>query len=64
VLVARGPASQPAPADLVVRNGRIVTVDAAVPEAQALASKDGKIVAVGSNADIAKYIGSSTQVID
>ncbi len=53
-----------APADLGLRNGRIVTVDDKVPEAEALASAGGKIVFVGSNADIAKYIGASTNVID
>jgi predicted amidohydrolase YtcJ len=52
------------PADLVIRNGRIVTLDDRTPEAQALASRGGRIVAVGSNADIAKYVSQSTQVID
>jgi predicted amidohydrolase YtcJ len=52
------------PADLVLRNGRIVTVDDTLPEGQALAARGGKIVAIGSNAEIAKYVGSSTQVID
>jgi hypothetical protein len=57
---------QPPPqaADLVLRGGRIVTVDDRVPEAQALASRGGKIVFVGSNADVARYVGSGTQVID
>src|SRR4051812_43019467 len=52
------------PAELVLRNGRIVTVDARLPEAQAMAASGGKIVAIGSNADIARYVGASTQVID
>jgi hypothetical protein len=52
------------PADLVLRGGRIVTLDDSAPEAQALAARDGKIVAVGSNADMAGYVGSSTQVIE
>jgi predicted amidohydrolase YtcJ len=52
------------PADLVLRNGRIVTLDAATPEAQALAARGGRIVAVGSTAEIQRYIGASTQVID
>ena len=52
------------PADLVLRNGRIVTLDAKAPEGQALAARAGKVVAVGSNADIQKYVGRSTQVID
>ena len=54
----------PEPADLVLRGGRIVTLDARVPEAQALAARRGAIVAVGSNADIAKYVGPATQVIE
>jgi predicted amidohydrolase YtcJ len=57
-------APQVAPADLVLRNGRIVTVDDRAPEAQALAARGGKIVAIGSSADIAPYVGPSTQVID
>src|SRR5213596_2894382 len=51
-------------ADLVLRGGRIVTLDDNAPEVQALAARDGRIVALGSNADIAAYVGSSTQVID
>jgi predicted amidohydrolase YtcJ len=59
------PAAQAtSPADLVLRNGRILTVDDELPEAQALAARGGKIVAIGSNADIAKHVGASTQVID
>ena len=57
-------AAQTPPADLVLRNGRIVTVDDRVPEAQAVAARAGKIVAVGTNADIARYVGASTRVID
>ncbi len=51
-------------ADLVLRNGNIVTMDDANPEAQALAAKDGRIVALGSDSDIEQYIGSDTEVID
>lgn len=51
-------------ADLVLRNGKIVTLDPAHPQAQALAITTGKIVAVGSNAQIASQIQSSTKVID
>jgi predicted amidohydrolase YtcJ len=51
-------------ADLVLRNGRILTLDAALPEAQALAARNGAIVAVGSNADMDRFVGSNTQVID
>ena len=60
----QAPRPQTAPADLVLRGGRIVTLDDRTPEAQALAASGGKIVAVGSNADIAAYVGPSTQVIE
>jgi predicted amidohydrolase YtcJ len=56
--------SQPAPADLVLRNGKVVTVDAARPEAAAIAIRAGRIAAVGSNDEIAAYVGPSTEVID
>ncbi|MGH8242053.1 MAG: amidohydrolase [Steroidobacteraceae bacterium] len=51
-------------ADLVLRNGRIVTVDPQQPEAQALAVVGDRIVAVGSDAQIAAYVGKRTNVID
>jgi predicted amidohydrolase YtcJ len=60
----RGGGAAPAPADLVLRGGKIVTVDDKVPEAQALAVTGDTIAAVGSDADIARYIGPSTHVID
>jgi predicted amidohydrolase YtcJ len=52
------------PATLVLRNGRIVTVDQARPEAQALAVRGTTIAAVGSEADINPYIGQATRVVD
>ncbi len=51
-------------ADLVLRNGKIVTLDAAKPQAEAIAITAGKIVAVGSNAQIAREIQPTTKVID
>ena len=59
-----GTVPQVTPAALVLQNGRIVTVDDTVPEAQALASAGGRIVFVGSDAEVAKYVGASTKVID
>jgi predicted amidohydrolase YtcJ len=58
--------AQPAqtPATLVLRNGKVVTVDAAIPEAQAIAIRGDRIAAVGSNESIQPLIGPSTQVID
>jgi hypothetical protein len=56
--------SQKGTADLVLTNGKIVTVDKKIPEAQALAAKDGVIIAVGSNKNIERYITEETKVID
>jgi predicted amidohydrolase YtcJ len=55
---------QVAPADLVLRGGKIVTLDPARPEVQALAARGGAVVAIGSAQEIAPYIGPSTEVID
>jgi predicted amidohydrolase YtcJ len=51
-------------ADLVLRNGHVVTMDTAQPEAEAVAVRGHRILAVGSDAEIERYIGSSTEVID
>jgi hypothetical protein len=57
--------SQQSPsADLVVLHGRVWTVDAAHPQAEALAIHGSRIIAVGSDADIAKWIGPGTKQID
>jgi predicted amidohydrolase YtcJ len=52
------------PADLVLRNGRLVTVERDTPEVQALAARGGKIVALGANEQVQSWIGSATRVID
>ena len=54
----------PQPADLVLRGGRIITLDERTPTAQALAARNGAIVFVGTDAAVAAYVGQSTQVID
>src|ERR1700759_3919391 len=51
-------------ADLVLNNGNIITIKQKGDRAQAIAIKDHTILAVGSNDDIKKYIGSDTKVID
>lgn len=51
-------------ADLVLRNARIRTGDDARPWARALAVRDGRIVAVGSDADAAAHAGPATAVVD
>ncbi|MEW9570778.1 amidohydrolase [Rhodanobacter sp. Si-c] len=53
-----------APADLVLRDASIATLDPLQPHAQALAVKDGKIAALGSDEAIAHYIGPHTKVLD
>jgi predicted amidohydrolase YtcJ len=56
--------SETEPADLVLRNGQIVTVDEALPEAQAVAIRGHRIVAVGTDEEIGRFVGRRTQVID
>jgi predicted amidohydrolase YtcJ len=56
--------AQTPPATLVLRNGKIVTVDAAMPQGQAIAITGDRITAVGSNDAIQKFVGPNTQVID
>ena len=51
-------------ADLVLTGGRVVTVDAALPEAEALAVTGHTITAVGTNDEIAGYVGPSTEVVE
>src|SRR3954466_2280152 len=52
------------PADLIVTNGRIITVGGAIPEAQAVAVRGDRIIELGSRDAIQRYAGSSTRVID
>ena len=52
------------PADLVLVNGKIVTVDDRFTIAQALAVRGDRIVAVGTNAEIGKLAGAGTRRID
>jgi hypothetical protein len=51
-------------ADLVLINGRVLTMDARDSVAHAVAVRDGRIVAVGSTADIEPLAGTAAQVID
>ncbi|MCP4725322.1 MAG: amidohydrolase family protein, partial [bacterium] len=50
--------------DLVLMNGKLITMDPDNPLAEAAAVSNGKIVAVGSTDDIKDYIGEETEVID
>lgn len=51
-------------ASLIFTNGKFHTVDRANPLATAVAIKDGKFLAVGSEADVMRFAGSDTQIID
>lgn len=51
-------------ADLILTNGNIITVDAKVPRAEALAIRGDRILAVGDAKEIAKLKGERTKVID
>jgi predicted amidohydrolase YtcJ len=62
---AQAPASTiDAAADTVILNARIYTVNVRQPWAEALAIRGDKLLAVGSDHDIAAYRGASTKVID
>lgn len=51
-------------ADLVLLNGAVWTINPEEPWAEAVALRGGKILEVGSNAEIKRLIGDNTQVID
>jgi predicted amidohydrolase YtcJ len=51
-------------ADTIVTRGKILTVDTAFRVVEALAITNGRIVATGTSADIARYAGKNTRVID
>jgi len=59
-----GSASAQPAASLVLLNGKVWTVNEAQPRAEAVACLGGRIVAVGSNDEIRKWVGSATEVID
>src|SRR5690242_8208859 len=52
------------PADLVLRGGRIATMDSARSWATAVAVRDGRVVAVGPDAVVADLIGERSRVIE
>ncbi|TGD65593.1 amidohydrolase [Tabrizicola sp. WMC-M-20] len=51
-------------ADLIVTNARVLTMDASLPRAEAVAIAAGRILAVGTRADVEALAGPDTQVID
>ena len=60
---ATASAQQPTP-DVILSNGKIITVDERFTIAQAVAIKGDHIVAVGTNQEIARLVGPNTRKID
>jgi hypothetical protein len=58
------PGPAPVAADTIWIRGDLVTIDAQNPRATALAARDGRIVEVGSDADVLRHRGPSTVVVD
>ncbi|AZM93962.1 amidohydrolase [Streptomyces sp. W1SF4] len=56
--------AHPATADLVVRNAKVSTGDPARPAAAGVAVRDGRILALGDDNDLAGLIGPATRVVD
>src|SRR5437660_3183094 len=56
--------AQAAPPDTILVNGHVITVDARFSIAQAIAIKDGRFTAVGTDADIRTLAGPNTTTID
>lgn len=52
------------PADLVVRNAKIHTGDPGRPKAESIAIRDGVIIVVGDDKDVAAHVGPATKVVD
>ncbi|RWL50022.1 MAG: amidohydrolase [Mesorhizobium sp.] len=51
-------------ADLIVVNGRVLTMDDDNPAAEAIAVKDGVIIAIGNRASIEEFKGPATKIVD
>jgi predicted amidohydrolase YtcJ len=64
LLAAATLCAQAPSADIVLLNAKVITVDPSDRIAQAVALAGGKIVAVGTNAEVAKLAGPGTQRID
>ena len=49
--------------DLILRNGKVVTLDDRTPLAEAIAIAGDRIVAVGSSADIQRLANAKTRIL-
>jgi predicted amidohydrolase YtcJ len=59
-----GLATRPETADLILHNGKIVTMDRGRPSAQAVAIQGGRFTAIGDDRDVLKSKGPKTRVVD
>jgi predicted amidohydrolase YtcJ len=64
VLALTAGSQREVPPDQVFHNGKIVTVDPQFRTVQALAVRDGRVLAVGSSADMLRLAGSGTERVD
>jgi len=64
VILLSAAAAGQAPADLIIRDAHIVTVDPQFSTAQAAAIRDGRFIAVGSDAEVMKSAGPKTRIVD
>ena len=62
--VEQAAAPDVAPADLVLRGGKVATVDPALGNVEAIAVNGYQVTAVGNNQEISAYIGPETEVIE
>ena len=51
-------------ANAIYTDGDIITINDSQPSAEAIAVKDGKILAVGAKADVLKHKGTATKMVD
>jgi hypothetical protein len=56
-------AAPPTPAETVYLDANVITMDKSEPRARAVAVKNGKILAVGTNAEIQDYVGPDTRTV-
>ncbi len=56
--------AKPDPAEIVFKNGNVYTLNESRPTAEAIAIRYGKILAVGSNAEMKNFEGKKTKIVD
>jgi hypothetical protein len=61
---AAGTSKMNTPADVVLVNGNVITMDPLRPRADAIAVRAGRIAAIGTRADVLPLVGPATRTID